>query len=283
MLGNTLLEDTVMALLKVNESKCTQCGLCAAVCGLDLIYLDERKYPTELAVADLECVRCGHCVSICPTGSLTHVDVPIEQCLPLEKSLSITFTQTAQLIEGRRSIRMFKDKKVPRQEIERIIQVARHSPTGHNSQGVQWLIISNPDAIKNLSKIGFEWMKWAMKNIPVLVPIIGRLTMLQESGKDVFLRDAPTIIFTYGKKDSAVSSIDCISAATYFDIAASSAGLGCCWNALLLTAATSFPLMVKAVALPEGYTPYGCLMLGYPKYQYTRVPFRKPANIVFRT
>jgi nitroreductase/NAD-dependent dihydropyrimidine dehydrogenase PreA subunit len=271
-----------VALLKVDSSTCTQCGLCAAACSLELIDFQAKRFPTQVEEIDRECIRCGHCEAICPSGSLTLGEVSAERYLRLEKSLEVTFAQASQLIKARRSIREFKDKRVSPEEIERIIDVARYAPTGHNAQGVQWLIITNPDLLRRMSQLGLEWMRWAIKNIPVLVPIIGRMLTLQESGKDTFLNNAPAVVISFGRKNSSIAPIDCAIATAYFDLAAVSAGLGCCWNGLLLMSAASFPAMVEAVGLPEGHAPYGCLMLGYPKYKYPKAPDRKPANIISR-
>ena len=45
--------------------------------------------------------------------------------------------------------------------------------------------------------------------------------------------------------------------------------------------AGAFPPLLAALALPEGYAPYGNLMVGYPKYQYRRIPARKNARITY--
>jgi len=45
--------------VKVQEDKCTQCGLCVAKCKVDI-----RK------VGDQECISCGECVDVCPTGAI---------------------------------------------------------------------------------------------------------------------------------------------------------------------------------------------------------------------
>jgi len=272
-----------VALLKIDESTCTRCGLCAATCPGYFIYSRENSFPDQRPEIDMDCVRCGHCVAVCPSGSLTHLDLPLEQCTAIEKSLDVSFAQVAQLIKGRRSIREFKNSRVLPEDIERIIEVAHYAPTGHNDQDVRWLVITNPPMIKRLSTIGLEWMRWTVTNIPGMEPMIGGLLKLQESGKDAFLRDAPAVVFTFGPKNSPISSIDCVSAAAYFDLTAVGAGLGCCWNGLLLVAATSFPAMIEAVAIPKDFTPYGCLMVGYPKYRYQRVPPRKPASIIIRS
>ncbi|MCP4157696.1 MAG: hypothetical protein GY757_58850, partial [bacterium] len=40
-----------------------------------------------------------------------------------------------------------RDKPVPRETLEEIIQVARYAPSGHNNQWANWLIISDKNEI----------------------------------------------------------------------------------------------------------------------------------------
>lgn len=46
--------------VKVEETKCTHCGLCVGCCGMDV-----------KRVGDHECINCGRCVSACPTGAIS--------------------------------------------------------------------------------------------------------------------------------------------------------------------------------------------------------------------
>ena len=271
-----------MALLEVNKKTCTQCGICAAACAGGIIYFKQKSYPRLLPGTDPFCLRCGHCVAVCPSGSLEHGEIPLAQCPRIKESLGISFEQCAQLIKNRRSVREFKDKNVPAKEIERIINVARFAPTGHNNQEVQWLVINNREAVRRLADIGTDWFRWSMKNNPALAPMLEGALKQQESGNDVFLRHAPALVIAFAEKNNPIAAIDCVIAVSYFDLAAVSAGLGCCWAGFLQMAATSFPPMIEAVALPDGCVPYGCLMVGYPRYKYQRVPARKPARIIWQ-
>lgn len=46
--------------VRVEQSKCVDCGLCTGHCGMDI-----RR------VGDHECIQCGECIAVCPTGAIT--------------------------------------------------------------------------------------------------------------------------------------------------------------------------------------------------------------------
>jgi nitroreductase len=271
-----------MALLKINKKTCNQCGTCAAICSPGIIYSRRNSCPRSLPHSDETCLRCGHCIAMCPSGSLKHDELPMEQCPHIDRDLDISFEQCAQLIKSRRSVREFKDKKVPVEEIKRIIDVARYAPTAGNNQGVQWLVINDAAGIKNLSGIGTEWLRWAIKNDPASASKLERVLQRQEGGVDAFLCGAPAIVVAFAEKNNPLTTIDCSIALAYFDLAAFRAGLGCCWAGFFMAACATFPPMVAALALPEGCAPYGGLMVGYPSYKYLRIPPRKTARIIYR-
>jgi len=272
-----------MALLEINKDTCRKCGICAGVCPAGIIVYRENKYPRPVPGADSFCLRCGHCVAACPTGSFIHAEVPLEQCLLIDPALQVSFEQCAQLVRSRRSIRFYRDKEVPREDIARIIDVARYAPTGHNSQEVQWTVFENRDEIREFTRIGVAWMRDMMEKHRHMDLIFGPVVESIESGHDIFLRDAPAVVVVHAEQGNPIAAIDCTIALSYFDLAASSLGLGCCWAGFFQTAAASFPPMIEAVALPEGRQVYGSLMVGYPKYGYKRTPVRRPASIDWRS
>ena len=46
--------------IKLDKSKCTECGLCQAHCKVDIQH-----------VGDQECISCGECIDICPTKAIS--------------------------------------------------------------------------------------------------------------------------------------------------------------------------------------------------------------------
>jgi nitroreductase/NAD-dependent dihydropyrimidine dehydrogenase PreA subunit len=271
-----------MALIKVNQETCTKCGACVEACGAMVIYPPEGGFPRQVPGTDAFCMRCGHCVGICPTGSITHRELPPEQCPLMDKKLEVSFEQVSQLIKSRRSIREFREKPVSREKIERIIDVARYAPTGHNMQEVQWLIINDKEKLRELTSIGVEWFRsMAGGNTPWALEMQGILKM-HDMGFNIFLRNAPALVTVFSEKNNPMAATDCAIALGYFDLAAKSAGLGCCWDGYFYISAATFPPMIKAIGLPDGFSPYGALMVGYPKHSYMRIPPRKPPRIIYR-
>ena len=142
-----------MDILEVNQKTCRQDGICADTCPLGLIDFPKNGYPQPNTEAEERCLRCGHCVAVCPTGSLTHRDMPVEQCPPAQDSLKIDAEHFEHFLRSRRSIRAYKNKPVPRDVITRLIEIARYGPTGGNSQNVEWLVLDDREKLSRLTEI----------------------------------------------------------------------------------------------------------------------------------
>ena len=269
-----------MALVTIDKETCTKCNICTTQCSM--IIPRENDIPRQLPGTDEFCMRCGHCVAVCPTGSLTHKEMPAQEMPTVNKKLEISFEQCAQLIKSRRSIRNYKDKAVPKEEIERVIEVARYAPTGHNSQDVSWLVINDRRYVDKIRVIGADWLRFVMKNNPQMAAMFAGIIRMLDAGKDMFIQGAPALVVAYGDKNNPICATDCAIALSYFDLAAKSAGLGCCWAGFFYMSAGSYPPMIDAIGLPNNCTPYGALMVGYPEYKYARIPARRPASVVYR-
>jgi nitroreductase/ferredoxin len=271
-----------MEFLEIDKKTCTKCGACAAVCPAGLFVFKNGEYPQPVPDIRSFCIRCGHCVAVCPTGSVMHREMPLEKCLPIGTAPGVNFEQCAGLIRGRRSIRAYTDKPVSREDIARLIDVARYAPTGGNSQEIYWLVFEGKEEMKRLSEIGEEWMRATAKAGPEAATRMGKMIKLQETGKDGFLRGAPALIVAYSPKTNPGGATNGAIALGYLDLAANSMGLGCMWAGFFMFAAASFPPMIKAIALPEGQQVCGAMTIGYGKYRYARIPARKPARIIWR-
>ena len=106
-----------------------------------------------------------------------------------------------------------------------------------------------------------------------------RLLKLWESGYDVVLRGAPTLVVACTPEDYGWGKEDCAIALTFLELAAEARGLGACWAGFLTRIAAVHEPLRQLLAVPEGYIVCGGLMLGKGKYSYRRIPPRKPLSV----
>ena len=275
-----------MSIVEINQETCNKCGICASECPRRIITLPDRGFPQVLAAAEESCNDCGHCVAVCPMESLSHRNSPLETSPQIENSLKITAEQVEQLLKGRRSARVFKKKPVSREMITRLIDVARYAPTGHNLQEVEWLVIDNKRELDRIEELGIDWLQWIIKNLPKVAADSNMEEKLerQKLRHDAFLRGAPVLIVAHASKGSLASlaGIDSANALSYLDLAANSLGLATCWAGYVYIMANTFAPVKDALALPEDHAAFGCVMLGYNKFKYYRIPCRKAPSIIWR-
>ena len=87
---------------------------------------------------------------------------------------NVNYEDLHALAMRRRSVRWFLQKAVPREAVDRAIEIAAQSPSACNRQPFQFRIIDEPKLLREVSRIpmgtsGYE------DNIPMLIVIVGRL------------------------------------------------------------------------------------------------------------
>jgi nitroreductase/NAD-dependent dihydropyrimidine dehydrogenase PreA subunit len=273
-----------MNLFEVNEDTCNQDGICAAVCPAGIIDIQKGAYPAPVDGAEEICIECGHCVAVCPTASFSHRDMPKEKCPPLNPDLNISLEQCEQFLRSRRSTRRYRKRPVSQELLSKLIRLARYAPTGHNSQGVAWLVMGDRDELNRLAGVTVDWMRWMLKNEPEFAQSLhmGRTIRRWEEGKDIVFRGAPVVIVAHAAKHDLQAQTSCTIALSYLELAAAGLGLGSCWAGYFNAAANNFPPMMEALPLPDGHQCRGAMMVGYPTYTYHRLPLRKPPEITWR-
>lgn len=272
-----------MGLAKINSKKCVKCGYCIDVCPRGLLRMAKEGPSQAAEKAELLCMRCGHCVSVCPKGAFSLETMRVSECTPVKRSLNITPDESVQLLKTRRSVRVYKNKKVPRKIIGRIIDAARYAPTGINRENVKWRVVYDKDEVVKLKDLTVRWMKSLVKKKDPMAQLYNFSAMAAacDRGNDVILRDAPHVIVAYGHKADPMADVSCTIALSNLELAVHGQGLGACWAGFLDRALMSYPKLQKALKLPKDHLSRGSMMVGYPKYKYKRIPRRKPADIIW--
>jgi nitroreductase/NAD-dependent dihydropyrimidine dehydrogenase PreA subunit len=257
-----------MSFIEVDAVKCKKDGLCAAVCPSGC--LEEGPDGAPMAVDPTLCNGCGHCVAVCPHGALANARVdagglrPAIRTLPPPEAVDV-------LLRGRRSIRVYADRPVPRDMLGELLDVARYAPTASNAQEIRWIVADTPTKVRDLAALTAAF--FADNGFRP------QLSALWERGRDVFLRGAPALAVVHTPSDTSWGAVDTGIALTFMELAAVSRGLGTCWAGLLTYAAAAYAPLRQALGVPDGHTVHGGLMLGYPKLRYAAVPPRNPAVV----
>lgn len=82
--------------------------------------------------------------------------------------------ETIKCIKERRSIRKFKDKKVPHEVINEIIDAAAYAPSWKNTQVTRYIVTENRDKMNQIADgcvLGFEYNIDTIRKAPALVVV----------------------------------------------------------------------------------------------------------------
>ena len=271
-----------MAFITVDQGKCNQDGICVAECPAQVIQMDSKKdYPYSTPDFGDFCLKCGHCVAVCPTGAMRLDWFGPEECEPIKKELGVTPEQAEQFLRGRRSIRTFTEKSVPRSVLEKLLEVACSAPSAKNQQPWHWVVVENPAQVRRLAGMVADWMHMVIQRDPEAAEESGfkRVMAAWDNGHERICRGAPHIIVAHADKNWPFSTEDCTLAISLLDLYATSVGLGACWAGYFYKAINAYPPLFEALGLPSDHLAFGAIMVGYPKFRYQSIPPRNPIRV----
>ena len=141
-------------------------------------------------------------------------------------------------IMTRRSIRSYKKEMPSKELVMKVVDAARHAPSGMNTQKWHFTVVMNSEKIKEISKY-----------------------VLSEDKSICY--DAPVFIMVSYEKDNFFAKEDTSCALVNMMQAAHALGLGSVWiNAINRNDEKASNM--TSFSVPSGYRVYGCLALGYP-------------------
>ena len=243
----------------------------------------DSAVPTITKENEGNCSRCGHCESFCPQKALM-LDFLPEEKIFIESKDGFVDSQTLSLyLKKRRSIRHFSSKKVPREIVSKLIDVARYAASAGNSQPVKWLVIEDSAEVKKIAGLTADWMRSIQNTSHPLASYVTRFISMWDSGVDFICHSAPHLLFAHipriiGNSDPT----NAVIAMTHVDIVAPSYTIGTCWAGFVKLAVDAYKPLQEALALPKGRIAVCAMMFGYPTYKAASIPRRNPADIIWR-
>lgn len=274
-----------MNLVTIDREKCNQDGICVSECPARILVMDrDEGVPVPSPEFEEYCIRCGHCVAVCPVGALRLDWLDPENCQKMNKDLALTPEQAEQFLRGRRSIRSFKEKTVPRNILEKLLEVACSAPSAKNKQPWHWIVVQEPKEVRRLAGLVVEGMRAFLDSDPDEGKIRGyhRVVAAWDSGIDRVCREAPHLLIVHAEQDWTFAPEDTALALSLLDLYATSIGLGVCWGGYIYKAINAFPPLFEALGLPKEHLAFGAVMVGYPKFKYQCIPVRDQPRVTWK-
>lgn len=264
------------------STKCTQCGTCVEVCPVIGI-IEMRQQGPELLLPEV-CFKCGHCVAVCPEGALDHPQVPLSKQVPVKDLPALDPAAAARFLRSRRSIRSYKQEAVPQELLLQLLDIARFAPSGCNSQGLSYLVVTKRELMAKLTEVTVQCLEEQIgNNVDWVMPFKGFVDVYRNTKQDVILRDAPHLIVATAPKEHFLGRDNARHSLDYIELFAPTLGLGTCWAGLLeICGFTGYPEMYRLLDIGENMTIVGALMVGYPRYTYPRLVDRNPLEVTWR-
>lgn len=146
-------------------------------------------------------------------------------------------------IASRRSVRKYKRKEMPREDVVQLLEAAQAAPSGANRQPWELVVITDPLRIKEL------------------VPVCKN---------QAFIADCSAFLIGLDDVEARWARVDLSIALDHVSLKAVEMGLGTCW-----IGAFDPDALAKFVSAPKGKVVTVCLAVGYPDEEPEMRP-RKP-------
>ena len=253
-------------IISIEPSLCTRCGMCRDDCPDGVIVLTDEsaEYTGQY------CVKCGHCVAICPQGavSITGYDEEPEE---IDQFPKIDPDVLLSQMKSRRSMRQFTEKDVSQDDISKIIEAGRYTPTGGNKQRVSYAIIrENKDECERI----------AISSLRKLKPLLGMIRPYVRNlvFDDNFLfKGAPAVIVI-----KSTDPLDGALAASTMELMAQSLGLGVLYSGFFTRSVRRSRRLKRLLSVAPHEKIVTTLVIGHPAVHYQRTAQRESAITCFR-
>jgi nitroreductase len=189
----------------------------------------------------------------------------------------MNYDDLLELVQKRRSIKLFKPDPVPEEYIDKIIDVARWAPSSLNQQPWEFVVVTKPELRSKILEYCSEYFKLGRQMMnpdrspqaSSPAPVPGKIDR----------RMAPVFIVVFGDartKEAEPKDLRChpltlqgifhsslAGAVLYLHLAATTLGLGSCW--ISVTRIPYPQCMIKnLLGIPEEMELQDVMMLGYP-------------------
>jgi nitroreductase len=256
--------------------------------------VDGKPEPLEPSLCNL----CSHCIAVCPKDAIIHSRLDAAQAKKADKK-RLDAASYRETVLTRRSVRQYRDKPVQRETIEKIIDLARYSPTASNDQNVAYIAVTDTKLIEKTAATIFKttarlFALTKKQPVKALLRLAGLdknrylkvmdfvMEETRSGGRDFLLHNAPVLLVLHAPPKASFAADNCAIAATNIMNYAHTLGLGSCYIGLLTLALAFSKKLRRSLGVPDSRKVFACLVLGHPAYGHAKTVSRKTPDITWR-
>ena len=286
----------------VDPETCLGDGICVDVCPENALEIVDEKACSVEARAEF-CIECGQCVAVCPTESLTMPKLPMKDFRRLTER-PFGFDEFFDFLRLRRSVRVFKDKPVERDVIEKILDAAATAPMGLPPHTTEVVVIDRREELDFLltefvkdyeamvrrfsNPVGRAMVRLmagpenfgVLKNHVVDVAKFAN-ELYHRDGVDRYMYRAPVLMLFHGNRWTMSYEENAHLVCHHSMLAALSLGLGSTIIGLIPPIVDRSKLLRDRYGIPKENRICTSLILGYPKYRYRQSVRRDLAGVTY--
>ena len=286
-------------MISIDESKCTQCGLCVSLCVRRILEEDGKRIRvTDPAL----CNYCGHCKAVCPTNAplFSSLDGSEFEDLPQMEKLPPA-SDFLRFLRRRRSLRLYQNKPVEVEKLKMILEAGRFAPTGGNRQACEYVVVRGRKILDRVTTLtlraldeegrrireAVERQRQTNEPLPdeylarqVYPAVWDRMARKWKEGEDQLFYHAPALILVHLKKGAASTpEVDSGLASMQMVLMAETLGLGTCFVGFLIFSVENSRELRETLKIPDDHQVPVAFVVGYPDVKFRRLVARNPARV----
>ncbi len=264
-------------MITFDKSKCTGCGTCLRLRGG---YCLEKNGDTIIIDYDV-CSTCQKCVSICPERAFLSDGVAP---LRIDKPLSMSTDDFTDLLRRRRSIRNFRDKKIPSEMLGRIVEAAGYAPT--MNKAIEAIVIDDDKLIGLIDSTALRFYNRAygfLFGFKPLTAFIGLFTatlpvIKKKMGYDLKMRrhivkkGTAALIVLIGDAKVPMTEVSAQYDMANMILYCEAAGIGSCLMDSLKIVLNNTKTLNSRLNIPRRFKILSVLAVGYPDEKILNIP-----------